>query len=334
MTIINESELAELSTLDQVLMWSIISINASNLDSRNNYISDNAAIRAESKDYISWSVTQDDNGRGKFVFSALLPLVNPHPLKDKQSIIERIWSYSPFDPDLQTEAGISGYGWQLTSVPVWIDTTERLLAHCAIIATTISKYARLTKRPKADWANIHTEYWANCQYSISDTPYGGEMIVTGYLSIDWNKYISGKSLIRCLNPYVGNANDVNCNFPNLMQLWNVGDVDIFLPIDDIQPLIPIVGIFMPPPETLIVGEDTAEGLIDSYASKPFLDEAVPDWYQQALDGYKQQSDNRNNTSNDVGSATPKLIESLTICKEQDPEIITFSVSLAEKVPIK
>jgi len=308
-------------------MWSIVSINASNLDGRNNYISDNAAIRAESKDYISWSVTQDDKGQGKFVFSAMLPLVNPHPLKDKESLIERIWSYSPYDPDLQTEDGISGYGWQIPTIPIWVDTTERLLAHVAIIATNISKYARLTRGTEAFWATIRKEYWADCQYSISDSPYGGEMVITGYLSIDWHSYINGKSLIRCLNPYGGHASHINCNFPNLMQLWNVGDVDISLPIETLTPLIPATG-------ELIGGEDSAESLIDSYGGNNFIDEAVPDWYMQSLVGYKNQADNSANSSADIGNTTPQLIESLAFCKEQDPEIISFTVSLADKVPIK
>lgn len=327
MTVINESELAELSTLDQVLMWAIVSINASNLDARNSYISDNAAIRAESKDYISWSVTQDDKGGGKFVFSALLPVINPNPLKDKLSIIERIWSYSPYDPDLNTESGIPGYGWHIPTIPIWIDTTERLLAYVAIIGTNIAKYARLTKGTEAFWAGVKTQYWGDCQYSIADTPYGGEMTITGYLSIDWNSYLSGKSLIRCLNPYVGNASDINCNFPNLMQLWNVGDVDISLPPEEIIPLIPVDGVTSS-------GGDSAQSLIDSYGGGYFLDEAVPDWYTQAIEGYRSQADNSSNSSADIGNATPKLIESLQMCKEQDPEMISFAISLADKVPIK
>jgi hypothetical protein len=327
MTVINESELAELSTLDQVLMWAIVSINASNLDARNTYISDNAAVRAESKDYISWSVTQDDKGKGKFVFSALLPVVNPHPFKDKQSIIERIWSYSPYDPNLETETAISGYGWQLPTIPIWIDTTERLLAYIAIIGTKIAKYARLTKGDEAFWAAVKSEYWADCQYSISDTPYGGEMTITGYLTIDWNSYISGQSLIRCLNPYAGHASDINCNFPNLMELWSVAEVDLSLPLQDLTPLIPSDGISSS-------GGESAESLIDSYGGNYFLDEAVPDWYTQALEGYQSQADNFSNSSADIGNATPKLIESLPICKEQDPEIISFTVSLADRVPTK
>jgi hypothetical protein len=327
LTVINEAELAELTTLDQVLMWSIVSINASNLDARNNYISDNAAIRAESKDYIQWSITQDDKGKGRFVFSALLPIVNPNPLKDKDSIIQRIWSYSPYDPTLQMETGIMGYGWQLPSLPIWVDTTERLLAYCAILATAISKYARLTKGTAEFWANYSGEYWADCQYSISDSPYGGEMTITGYLTIDWSAYLKGKSLIRCLNPPVGHANNVNCNFPDLRLLWNVPDVDLALPVESITPIIPSTGNY-------IVGGISAEALIDSYSGSYFMDGAVPDWIKDAQDSYQNQSDTVNNKSADVGSITPKLIESLPICKEQDPEMAIFAISLADKVPIK
>jgi hypothetical protein len=326
MTIINESELAQLTTLDAVLMWSIVSINASNLDSRNNYISDNAAIRAESKDYISWSVSQDDKGLGRFIFSALLPLVNPNPFKDKQSIIERIWSYSPFDPTLEMDIQSNGYGWQLPAIPIWVDTTEHVLAYCAVLGSAIAKYARLTRGDQSFWAGIHSEYWADLQYSISDTPYGGQMIVTGYLSIDWNTYLEGKSLLTCLNPYSGHASDINCNFPNLMQLWNVADVDISLPAEAIEPLIPSTG-------DLVVGGISAEALIDSYSDSNFLDEAVPSWYTEALENYQSQSESFANTSADIGNKTPKLIESLAICKEQDPEIITFTVSLADKVKV-
>ena len=327
MTVINESELAQLSTLDQVLMWSIVSINASNLDGRNNYISDNAAIRAESKDYISWSVTQDDKGRGKFVFSALLPVVNPHPLKDKDSLIERIWSYSPYDPHLQTEDGISGYGWQIGTIPIWVDTTERLLAHVAIIGTNIAKYARLTRGSEEFWATIRNEYWADCQYSISDSPFGGQMVITGYMSIDWHSYINGKSLIRCLNPYDGHASDINCNFPNLMQLWSAGNVDVSLPIETLMTQIPTIG-------QLFNQNSTAGSLISSYGSSNFINEAVPRWYTDAIQGYKDQSDNSSNNSADIGNTTPQLVESLSFCKEQDPSMASYALFVSTKAVTK
>lgn len=196
MTVINQAELDELSRLDQVLMWSIISINASNLDSRNNYISDNAAIREESKDYIKWSVVQDDKGNGQFIFSALLPIVNPHPLQDKVSILDRVWSYSPYDPNMLTESGITGYGEGVSGLPLWIDTTEKLLAFCAVRATHLCKLARLVRGSEAFMNSLRTNYWGSCQYEITDSAYGSQMMITGYLTLNWNSYLKGQSLIR------------------------------------------------------------------------------------------------------------------------------------------
>lgn len=327
MTIINVSELAELSTLDQLLMWSIVSINASNLNAKNKFISDNAAIRAESKDYISWSVTQDENGNGRFVFSALLPMSNPNPLKDKDSILERILTFSPFDPDLDTEGAIAGYGSPIPIVPAWVDSTEQLLAYAAIIATKIAKFARMTRLGPSYWSGIYTEYWGSCQYQINDSPYGGSMVITGYLTLDWSKYVNGQSLLKCLNPYAGRASDTNCNFPSLAILWNLGTVDVLAPIEEIESIVPASGL-------LSVAEDTAEGLIDSYGGNNFLEEAVPDWFKDALSGYQDRSENSNNTSNDIGNSTPKIIESLTLCKEHDQSMSSFAIGLADKVAIK
>ncbi len=326
MTIINVSELGELTTLDQLIMWSIVSINASNLDVKNEFISDNAAIRAESKDYIAWSVTQDDKGKGRFIFSALLPMSNPNPLQDKRSILERILSYSPWNPDLDTEGQIAGYGWPMPNIPVWVDSTEQLLAYAATIATRISKWARMTKLDDSYWSGIYPEYWASCQYQINDTPYGGTMVISGYLTIDWNKYLQGESLLKCLNPYFGRASNVSCNFPDLAILWGLGSVDVLAPIEQIQLIIPTTGVTM-------LGEDTAEGLIDSYGGNSFLDEAVPDWYKDAMDGYQDRAESFNNTSNDIGNATPKVIESLTVCKEQDSSMSSYAISLADKVAV-
>lgn len=330
MTVINQAELETLSTLDQVLLWSIVSINASNLDARNNYISDNAAIRAESKDYIQWSVVRDDYYRGRFVFSALLPIVNPHPLADKDSIVEKIWSYSPYDPSMVVEIGVQGYGWEKPTFPSWVDTTERLLAYCGILASKISKYARFTSGSNAFWANVAPIYWAECNYSISDTPYGGEMLITGYLTLDWARYLDGKSLIRCLNPAVGHGSDVSCNFPDLRLLWGIPEIDFSLSYEEMVPVIPVIGGVAP---ILIAVENSAQSLIDSYGGASFTDQAVPSWLKDAQDSYQNQSDVFNNKSADVGNLTPKLVESLPVCKEQDPDMSSFAISLADKVKI-
>jgi hypothetical protein len=332
MTVINQSELDELSRLDQVLMWSIISINASNLDGRNTYVSDNAAIREESKDYIQWSVIQDDQGNGIFNFTALLPIVNPHPLQDKESILDRVWSYSPYDPNLETEAGIAGYGENVPFLPTWVDTTEKLLAVCAVTATKVCKLAPLVRGNEAELNAIRRQYWGNCQYQITDSAYGSQMTITGYLTIDWHKYLNGKSLIRCLDPYSGHASDVNCNFPSIRELFRLAAVDLNLPVAELIPLVPVGAFGFPAgggAPVLIAGEESsAEYLIDSYGQNYFVDDALPDWYKDAIDNPPPLQTFVSGLGN-VGSSdaqAPKLIESLPICKEQDPSVVNYGKS--------
>jgi hypothetical protein len=313
------------------LMWSIISINASNLDARNPNISDNAAIRAESKDYIQWSVVQDESGNGRFVFTALLPIVNPHPLKDKPSILDRVWSYSPYDPDLLTESGITGYGEGVSGLPVWIDTTEKLLAFCAVRATNVCKLAPLITGTEALINSIKRQYWGNCQYQITDSPYGSQMVITGYLTIDWHKYIKGKSLIRCLDPYAGHASDINCNFPSITALFNIAAIDLTLPIEQLIPLVPVGAFGLPPGGgpaiEIAVEQNSAEDLINSYGQNYFVDDAVPDWYSAAPPLlWVGRTEFTNLNPNSPDAKAPKLIESLPICKEQDPSVVNYGKS--------
>ena len=330
MTVINQAELAELSRLDQILMWSIISINASNLDGRNKNISDNAAIREESKDYIQWQVVQDDKGEGRFTFTALLPIVNPHPLKDKASILSRVWSYSPYDPDIQTEAGILGHGWGVPAMPVWIETTEHLLAHIAVLASKITKLAPKIKGTQTFIDSIKRQYWGDCQYQITDSAYGSQMTITGYLTLNWHTYINGGSLIRCLNPPRQDASFVNCNFPDLLEVWNLPLLDLVLPVDEILASVTNTGVSIPPLGIITAGEEdnSAEGLINSYSQSYFVDDALPDWYKDAIDNPPNLQILTTGFGN-IGSSDanpPKLIESLPICKEQDPSVVSYGRS--------
>ena len=328
MTVINQDELAQLTKLDQVLMWCIISINASNLDPRNNNISDNAAIRAESRDYITWQVTQDDKGKGQFSFTALLPIVNPHPLQDKVSLLSRVWSYSPFDPDLETEDNIQGYGEDMPLVPSWVETVEQLLAFVAVRATKISKLAPLITGEKLLMEILQNSYWGNCQYQITDSAYGSQMTITGYLTINWSTYIQGGSLIRCLNPPQNAFNDQRCNFPKLEELWSVPSINLDLPIEDLIPLIPTgaYGLQGGIP-SLIAGEaNSAQSLINSYSQNYFVDDALPDWYQDVLNNppHLQTFGTGLGSLSPQDSKPPKLVESLPICKEQDPSMVSYA----------
>jgi hypothetical protein len=332
MTVINQAELDELIRLDQVLMWSIISINASNLDARNNYISDNAAIRAESANYITWQVVQDESGNGRFTFTALLPIVNPHPLQDKVSILDRVWSYSPYDPNMITEAGITGYGEGISGLPFWIDTTEKLLAFAAVRAAKVCKLAPLITGTQELINSIKRQYWGSCQYQITDSAYGSQMTITGYLTIDWYKYVKGKSLIRCLDPYAGHASDINCNFPSITELFNIAAIDLELPVEQLIPLIPVGAFGLPPGGgaaiEMSVEQSSAEYLIDSYGQNYFIDDALPDWYRDIINNPPQLQTFASGLGN-VSSAdaqAPRIIESLPICKEQDPAVVNYGKS--------
>lgn len=337
MTVINQDELDQLSTLDQILMWSIISINASNLDGRNTYISDNAAIREESKDFITWQVVQDDSGGGRFVFNALLPIVNPHPLQDKDSLLSRVWSYSPYDPDLITEDGITGYGWGVPPIPDWIDTTEKLLAYVAVLGSKIVKLAPLVRGSAGFIASVKPQYWANCQYQITDSAYGSQMTITGYLTIDWKTYINGGSLIRCLNPSPIYASSINCNFPDLANHWGVQQaaIDLDLPVKDILASVNNSGTPIPINVGVIIegDPDSAENLIDSYGQRYFVDDALPDWYKDAIDNPPnlQIFTTGFGSISPQDSQAPKIIESLPICKEQDASVISYGKSPLAKV---
>jgi hypothetical protein len=313
-------------------MWSIISINASNLDARNNYISDNAAIRAESKDYIQWSVVQDESGNGRFIFTALLPIVNPHPLQDKNSILDRVWSYSPFDPNLLTESGITGFGEGISGLPFWIDTTEKLLAFAAVRAAKVCKLAPLITGTEALINSIKRQYWGSCQYQITDSAYGSQMTITGYLTIDWYKYVNGKSLIRCLDPYAGHASDINCNFPSITTLFNIAAIDLELPVEQLIPLIPVGAYGLPPGGgagiEMSVQQSSAEYLIDSYGQNYFIDDALPDWYRDIINNpppLQTFVSGLGNVSSPDAQA-PRIIESLPICKEQDPAVVNYGKS--------
>ena len=329
MTVINQAELAKLTHLDQVLMWSIISINASNLDPRNNNISDNAAIREESRDYISWKVVQGDKWTGKFTFTALLPIVNPKPLQNKNSIIERVWSYSPFElsTGMNLDIDYNGIGFELPNLPSWTNTTERLLAFCAILGTKISVLSRLLSGSESQMAIINPDLWADCQYSITDSAYGSQMSITGYLTIDWQKYIQGDNLIRCLIPHIQTASEMNCNFPDLRNTWGSPFSDIYN--SNMESLIK----FVPSGDYNTSGAmsdlDTgAESLIDSYSQKYYSDDALPDWYKDAIDNPPQLQDFLGGIGNVSSSdaQAPKLIESLPICKEQDSSVVNYGKS--------
>jgi hypothetical protein len=128
MTKINYTELSNIKYVDQALVWCVIELEHSNHHPNNFYLYDNAAIRAESKDFVSWQVLQDDEGNGQFIFTGLLPIRNLHPLLEEQSILECVKSYTEYlVVDELITFPIGGYGMLLPSIPIYIDSMEKLL---------------------------------------------------------------------------------------------------------------------------------------------------------------------------------------------------------------
>jgi hypothetical protein len=145
MTAINWNEINKITYVDQALMWCVIELEHANHHADNYWLSDNASVRAEAKDYVSWQVIQGDNYQGQFTYTALLPIVNPHPLLEKHSLIECVQSYTLFSlPDEQITYPTGGKGLQLPSIPVYIDTLERLLVWLVQIVEAVNRFIKLT----------------------------------------------------------------------------------------------------------------------------------------------------------------------------------------------
>ena len=221
----------------------------------------------------------------------------------------------------------------MPDLPAWITTTEHLLAHVAVLASKITKLAPKIKGTQAFVDSIKRQYWGDCQYQITDSAYGSQMTITGYLTLNWHTFINGGSLIRCLNPPRQDASFVNCNFPDLLEVWNLPLLDLVLPVEEILASVTSVntGVSIPPLSAGvdIVGEEnSAEGLINSYGQSYFLDDALPDWYKDAIDNppsLQSAGSGLGNVDSKDANA-PKIIESLPICKEQDPSVVSYGRS--------
>jgi hypothetical protein len=152
------------------------------------------------------------------------------------------------------------------------------------------------------------------------------------MSMDWNTYLKGKSLIKCLNPPTAKSSDINCNFPRLDLLWEIPTIDLSAHPDTVIAQIPSSGGSTVGSGGIIINVDgTAGSLINSYAQANFIDDALPDWYRDAINNPSHIASTGSSGTQVLGSATPQLIESLAICKEQDPSVATYANQLASKI---
>jgi hypothetical protein len=140
MTQINYTELALLKTLDQGIVWAVLSLHRANTDPTNVWYSDNASVRQTvAKNLVNWRIGQDDEGIGRFTFSAMMPLVDKDPMVNQADVCEIIKSYSAFllidqliDPPTSTK------GFPMPPLPAYVETMEQLLFFLCRIAAAIN----------------------------------------------------------------------------------------------------------------------------------------------------------------------------------------------------
>jgi hypothetical protein len=144
MTKINTNELNQIQYVDQALMWAVISLRAANHHVDNYQLSDNAAVRAESIDYLEWAVVQDDQGEGQFIFTALFPIRNVNPLLEQQSIIQCVKDYTGFQlPAQLITYPTGGQGLLLPTIPTYVNTLEKLVVWLCQLVEGVNRYIKL-----------------------------------------------------------------------------------------------------------------------------------------------------------------------------------------------
>jgi hypothetical protein len=254
------------------LMWCVIELEHANHHPDNLYLSDNASVRAESVDFVSWAVIQDESGNGQFVYNALLPLYNPHPMLQQQSIIECVKSYTVFQlPGEQITYPVGGKGMLLPTIPTYIDSMEKLLVWLVQIVEGVNRYVKL----------------------INDL-IGAEFVETTAIPTPTVSIDDGVVIIAGLEA--------------------------------------VAGIL----ETESSSPTTAEGIISQYESSNFDSNAVPDWYMDWIDDVGSSGGTvGGGNGGGGGGGEPKPvdpgngnnngnIDTLPVCKEQDPKIVSFS----------
>jgi hypothetical protein len=271
MTVINQTELSQILYVDQALMWCVIELEHSNHHIDNFYLSDNAAVRAESQDFVSWQVIQDSDGNGQFVFTALLPILNRHPLLQQNSIIECVMSYTIFRlTDEQITYPSDGKGMLLPTIPTYIDTLEKLLVWLVQLVEGVNRYIKL---------------------------------INALISVDFVETVDTPA------PTIDLADGV-------------------VSIAGLEPLATILAV-------VDNGTGTAEENISQYENAGSDPNATPEWYIDAV--YDLQIPYSSGASGGGGGGNSEptpvdpgngnnggVFDTLPVCKEQDPKIISFS----------
>jgi hypothetical protein len=161
MTKINQAEYDQLQTLDQALIWSIVTLAKANRSPDNIALDGNsyASIRPEAIDLVNCKFMLDGDGEPFFSFSATFPLLDNNPLDSSPSIVSKIPNYTDYQPlpeplSLPTNSP----GFPRPDIPPTIDTLERLVCWLGLIAYQLGdfiKYCNLLQRRQATDSPIY-----------------------------------------------------------------------------------------------------------------------------------------------------------------------------------
>jgi hypothetical protein len=174
MTRINWDEVNQLNRLDEIIAYSIITLQEAYNAADNDDI--DSISKNEVSDWISWDIKYDESGRAYFGYSALLYLVDANPLGSKGflSLVKPPTRYLVNHASLEVAARNGDTSLEidpLSDIPAECDNLERLLMWAVIVAhwwnqilNYLSKIEETqqpdipTSTPLSDWQNIPAPY--------------------------------------------------------------------------------------------------------------------------------------------------------------------------------
>lgn len=164
MTQINRTEYDQLQSLDQALIWAVVTLAEANRNQNNSAMLDYVTIRPEAIDYVNWNVRLDADGQPLFTFSMLFPLVDHNPLETKPGLPLKIPTYTDFQPESEPLTLFpAGVGFPRPDIPPEITTLERLACWLGLVASQLGRFI--------EYCNVVQVNAINAQIQATPPPY-------------------------------------------------------------------------------------------------------------------------------------------------------------------
>jgi hypothetical protein len=162
MTRINWAEVHELTRLDEIVAYSIITLQEAYTAPQNDDL--DVATKADVSDWIRWEIAYDEQGRAFFRYAASLYVVDRSPMADLDflSLINSPtkWLVNHSSVSIESRMGDTSLKINpLTDIPPEVNTMEKLLFWAVVLG---------------DWWSRTLDYLANVQNPIipTQTPIG------------------------------------------------------------------------------------------------------------------------------------------------------------------